>query len=203
MDPLETRVRELIDEGPGAHIALSLGLIARRTLGDAVARAVLAPATQDERIGGFWRLTAGVADEAWWSALRPVWIYHALPALAYATWLDLWACRPSPWLVMTADERAALSQLPDVVEVHRGFTGHDHRGLSWTRWADVAARYARARFALGPGVGLTPRVASGTVQRSDVLAVLRDRLGVVELVIDPGHVAVSRTYEIDEEGGHI
>jgi hypothetical protein len=123
--------------------------------------------------------------EGYGELVGSVWIDSENIWQGYDQWCELLAGRP---LMMDEDERAAFAELPDVLEVHRGY-GHRQLGLSWTLDCEKAEWFARR--AAGLGNAPRARVASGRVRKEQVIAYLTGR-GEDEVVVFGDHVEVFR-----------
>lgn len=89
--------------------------------------------------------------------------------------------------LMNDDDLEIYKALPESVTVHRGHQGNRNKqGLSWTTDKERAEWFAR-RFD-----GPDPRVTSGVVAKSDIIAHFGGR-GEDEIVVLPSDVNVTRT----------
>ena len=138
------------------------------------------------RVHAFTRISAQLGDEDYWTLLAVLWV----DAENIYEHEHLWATllqddARTPWrhLMMTEAERRVLARHPETLTIYRGFTVDGrHAGMSWTLEAAVAHSFA-VRFG-GHG---QPRVASGTVRATAVIAYLRGR-GEDEIVVLPADV---------------
>jgi hypothetical protein len=129
------------------------------------------------------KLAPEMSDADYWAALG-VW-YTEQEFFDQAQLRRLFAVdRPYREHLMDEEDRAALAQLPETFEVHRGY-GKTANGWSWTIDRDKAIWFAQ-RFA-GVSSDKPPMLATGSVDRSAVVAYFGGR-GESEIVVDPKKV---------------
>jgi hypothetical protein len=146
------------------------------------------------RLEAFAWICHHMGDRSYWDLLGNVWTDTE----------NIWQCREQ-WReclsaerkyrshMMSVDERAALAHDIDAKDgtIYRGFCKDGaERGMSWTTNSIVAKFFAR-RLA---GAEDTPRVATGKVDRRDIIAYFEGR-SEHEVVVLPGNV---RDIEIRE-----
>lgn len=120
-------------------------------------------------------LTDKLTAERYWTAVRHTWIDTENSFENYTQWSKIFKSdrfgEREKWL-MDDDERLALSMLPDLIPVFRGYARDDAMyGWSWTLKEETATWFAK-RFARDPD---DCRVSEGRVKKSDVLALLLGR----------------------------
>jgi hypothetical protein len=93
--------------------------------------------------------------------------------------------------LMDVDEIGHLGALPDTLRIYRGYAGRHRTGLSWTLDYDRARWFARRWGSDGA------RVATGTVEKSKVFALLEGRRES-EIVVDPRHVKILKTEQVQD-----
>ena len=94
--------------------------------------------------------------------------------------------------MMSAQDKAALSALPEKIQIYRGQADENHPiGYSWTTSKTVAEKFAshyQKRFTFGQwSQGDRPVVFRGIANRNSVLAFLNDR-EEQEVLIHPRNV---------------
>lgn len=131
-----------------------------------------------------------LGPKTYWRLVGEFYCDHSAPRAWFATdWEEtFFAPVPEREALMEPDERAAFRNLPDIVEVMRGFAEKGgERGFSWTRSEQTATHFAREAASF-PGAG-APHVAIGTVPREHVIAVLLRR-GEDEVIVRRGAVSI-------------
>jgi hypothetical protein len=115
---------------------------------------------------------AGLCHVDYWRAVARLWRGADRAERDAAQWPAMWrraSIAPGARLsLMRDDEREAWSTLPPEVTVHRGFAGHDWRGLDWT--GDRSSAAAQARGAAARSGGSSPRLATARIPRDRVIA---------------------------------
>lgn len=138
------------------------------------------------RVNAFTRIAAQLTARTYWTSLAELWIDAENIAENEHLWTTLLQDSSrirSRHLMMTVAERRHLAQQPALMRVYRGFNSDERQeGMSWSLDAEVARRFAM-RFG-GHG---RPRLATGTVERSAVIAYLSGR-GEHEIVVAPAAV---------------
>jgi hypothetical protein len=126
-----------------------------------------------------------------WPLVSDAWADSENVFQNFDAWRELWSLPvPHRALTMTDDELAALAALPNEIQVYRGVRHRKAvKGLSWTTDRDKAQWFAK-RFSGG-----TPRLVSGVVKKSDVLAHLLGR-NESEIVVLPEHVQKLKSIEL-------
>ena len=139
--------------------------------------------------------------DVYWRCIASVWTGDDAPGLAEEDWRCLFNDVYGAYAraaIMTGDERAALTALPDPVRVFRGFARpNGERGFAWTLEREKAEWFAcnyhdgpRLRMLYGVGSsGGDPQVAVGSVAKSDVIAHFLERKEA-EIVALPENVAI-------------
>ncbi len=119
--------------------------------------------------------------ERLWPVVAHVWTDSENIWQREERWREIWSTRRNRRHEMSLDERDKLRKLPDKFQIWRG-VNHEQalRGLSWTLDRNKACWFAN-RFAVQHGLQL---LASGRVQKSDVLAYFADR-SETEIVVFP------------------
>lgn len=118
-----------------------------------------------------------------WPLIGSVWTDSENISEFFDDWLEIWDQDiPNRHLAMDDDERAALAQMADMIDIYRGF-GHDVavRGQSWTVDRDKAIWFANRYQTHG---GRTPMLASAKVRKTDVIAYFAGR-NESEIVVNP------------------
>lgn len=171
------RLPPWFDEGTRSHI---MDLADPYTAADRVRGKFFGP--------GLGRKERMEAFEEWWfdrdepldgvrlgGIVREVWIDTELPWALQEVWEDVWSL--SYIDVMTVEEKDALAELSDPVEVFRGFTARPDAedpppwwGLSWTLNRSKAEWFARRFSADGDGC-----VARAKVPKKLIRALLLER----------------------------
>ncbi|MEU0497903.1 hypothetical protein [Mycobacterium sp. NPDC006124] len=138
------------------------------------------------RVHAFARISDQLCDEDYWTLLADLWVDAENIYEHEHLWVTLLqddSRTPCRHLMMTEAERRNLARHPETITVHRGFTVDGrHAGMSWSLDSATARNFA-LRFG-GHG---HPRVASGTVRATAVIAYLRGR-GEHEIVVMPENV---------------
>jgi hypothetical protein len=131
------------------------------------------------------------SDRDYWKRLKEVYTD------AEGTWVnrDIWlahftSARPQREYLMSNDEWTRLAEMPHSFPVYRGFGGKHGLSISWTFDRDKAVWFANRFKALGK-----PKLTSGTIQRSKVLALFLGR-DESEIVADWNHVTDRKTESI-------
>lgn len=139
-------------------------------------------ATPDNRAEVMWRLyylPDIMPRRKWFVHFGRAWShskYHCLFRDQFARILD-GASRKELNLMMTAEERAVLKAAPKMILVQRGCSQLNERGLSWTRAAGFAERFA----ALNAGIpGRVPLILTGYVNKNR--AVYKNDLNAQEII---------------------
>lgn len=123
-------------------------------------------------------------DDSYWRLLAHVWTEQEFLWKNQKTFLVLFKSpRPQREALMDKSELSEFRKLKDEFSVHRGFSGRRGKGMSWTIDKAKAVWFAK-RFAAIFG---QPKVASGIVSKTDVLAYFNQR-GESEVVVDPTSV---------------
>lgn len=115
----------------------------------------------------------------YWRLLGDAWNAAEAVAANEETWRRLFSSdRQNREMLMTEAERPFLEALPEEVTIYRG---HSHeegaRGLAWTLERDSAVQFAH-QFASSTDMGHPPgepRLATGTVPSSSILALFQAR----------------------------
>lgn len=127
-----------------------------------------------------------VPQEKLWSLIGNVWTDSENIRQNLDEWREIWdGAERGRNAVMNEAEIAALKALPNEITVYRGFAHKDaDQGISWTTDRNRALWFAK-RFEAGEG--RTPMLATGRVNKIDVLAHFLGR-NETEIVVMPESV---------------
>lgn len=135
-----------------------------------------------------------VPDHEFAELFGELWIEHDGALHAHRDFIN-WVLenkRLAPEKLMTEEEQAKLAELPDVIEIYRGFssdgTGNAERGPSWTLSKKQAKWFACRDPTLALGKKW-PQLARGTVAKKHVAAYF-PRRDEEEIVVVPSKVAI-------------
>jgi hypothetical protein len=123
------------------------------------------------RLNAFLDCAKEIPAPLYWELLRDIWVDSENIWQHKNDWLLLLGVdnnkKDTLSSFMFEEERAALSLLPDVVEIYRGCQDHNMNGLSWTTDQSVAQKFAGRWRRKG-------MVLQRTVKKSDIFAYLVD-----------------------------
>lgn len=142
------------------------------------------------RLDALLRVAEKMSDAEYWECLG--WVYTDSENITQnrAEWRRaLLSKRPDRYNLMCGEDRTTLAGLPDRVTAYRGFAGADQaaQGFSWTTERDRAVWFARRARCLNERRGMTSKVATVTVARTELIAYFGGR-GESEVLLDPkGH----------------
>lgn len=146
------------------------------------------------RVDALKEVASKMDDKLYWGALAKVYTESEnLRQSQGAIRRLLTADRPNREAMMTDEEKAFLGGLPEAVTIFRGYGFHNSHGWSWTISREKAEWFAN-RFA--EEFGGIPRVATGKVQKTDIIAYF-DVRDEKEVVCDPKSVADITTERLD------
>lgn len=140
------------------------------------------------RLDAFMDIADELTDAEYWKLLGQIWTDSENIHQNRDEWAELLtANRPDRHLLMSDEERDLLAALPETgIPVYRGFMHDDAEdGLSWTLFK-ARARWFAKRFHTSDEDEY-PRIASGTVDRKNVIAHFTNR-DEMEIVVLPEHV---------------
>lgn len=148
------------------------------------------------RLYGFAEIAGDLDDEEYWELLGAMWTDSENIHENEQQWMEFLSDeRPMQDRMMEEEERAALAAMPETLTVYRGFEVEErHEGLSWTLDKAKAVWFAKRLHI--PDHGHTPRVATATVQKTDVIAHFTGR-GESEIVAMPEDVNVEKIEEVE------
>ena len=137
-----------------------------------------------------------VARDEEFERVRNRWLDDESPSSRLADWVGTFTVVGRE--LMSPDERQLLAELPEEFTVYRGFAHPSARGgLSYTLDRDIAAFFASRAAKLGDHDDIGPRILSGRIRRSDVLALFLSRREV-EVVLDPDDITVTEELPVSE-----
>lgn len=145
------------------------------------------------RLWAFRNIEGYMPDDEYWKHLGETWTDSENIWQNEDEWLEaLSSERGCKEQIMDEDERKALYALPSTLTIYRGFAvdGRD-AGLSWSLNRERAVWFAR-RLASDEQV---PRLVTGTVDKSDVIAHFLGR-GEEEIVVLPENVEVEKVEDV-------
>lgn len=149
------------------------------------------------RIDAFIEIEDVLPDETYWELLGQIWTDSENIYQNEEQWRDLLTSpRPGHEAMMSDDEKTALAEDPaDEFPIYRGFIREGReQGLSWSTNSITAKWFAR-RLAQD---GDTPRLATGTVSKADVIAFFDGR-SETEIVVLPENVRNIEITEVKKE----
>jgi hypothetical protein len=145
------------------------------------------------RVDAFKAVASKMDDKSYWSTLADVYTdSENLRQNQGAIRRLLTADRPHREAMMSDEEREVLDSLSETVTIFRGYGFDNSHGWSWTISREKAEWFGN-RFA--QEVGGVPRVATGTVRKSDIIAYFDGQ--EKEVVCDPKSIADITTERLD------
>lgn len=127
-----------------------------------------------------------IDDATYWRLVGHVWNMQEIVRPNQDVYLNLFSSpRKERHCLMLEDERRDFESLPKQLPIYRGFFGRGAEGISWTLDCDRAEWFAKRFQVVFPNK--RPKVASGIVNTSDVLAYFTAR-NDREVVVDPRSV---------------
>lgn len=150
------------------------------------------------RVTVFAKLAKTLPHALYWRSLGELYIYteniwQRRRQLARLFTSD----RPHRKQLMSAYERRYLANLTNRLTIFRGSQSKRVQGWSWTLDEKKALWFAKRLESLGLGI---PRVATGRVKKSDVIAYF-SRRKEKEIVIDPSKVKIVQILKVPKSGG--
>jgi hypothetical protein len=136
-----------------------------------------------------------LGDEEYWQLLAHAWIDSENIWQNESEWLEkLQVERGHADLMMEEEDRQQLESMPELITIYRGYQRPDRqRAISWTLELERAEWFARRWL-----VDQTPLVATGTVAKRDVIALLHGR-DEAEVLVKPDKVEIIEVREIEPE----
>ena len=133
------------------------------------------------RLWAFSQFSKFMKPEQYWKTLKAIWMDSEFPMLEKDLWLSMFTAEvKQKRKFMTGSERRILQDLPETVDIYRGYDGSRQGtlGLSWTLSKDKAIWFAHR---LGAD---DPFLATATCKHDSILAYFHAR-GDQEIIIDP------------------
>jgi hypothetical protein len=142
------------------------------------------------RIQAFQSYAPLIADEDYWSLLGDIWtdsenlVYYqdGFKELFYPEGRD-WSLRRN---MMSDEDACYLEQMPDLLEVFRGYSHGNRYGWSWT-FSPAKAKFFAERWKEMPEAH-SPTIVRGEIRKVDVLAFIHESRSEAEVILDPDNL---------------
>jgi hypothetical protein len=143
------------------------------------------------RVEALKQITSLISNREYWELLGMVFTDTENFWQHSRDWAELLSsARPHRYQFMTEEEQAEFAELPETLEIYRGFNGYGKKlSWSWTLDKNIAWFFAHRLSRLN---GKPPTVATGTVSKQNVIGFL-GRRSETEIVVNPKHVLVTKT----------
>lgn len=126
-------------------------------------------------------------DDEYWGILGQIWTDSENLHQNQEHFKEVFFPEHLPWdtrrYMMTDEDARYLDQMPEELEVFRGYNTGNRLGWSWTFSPSRAWWFAR-RFADMQGTH-EPAVVRGIIKKADVIAFMHEARGEAEIILDP------------------
>lgn len=133
------------------------------------------------RIDALHEIADLIEDDAeYWRLVREAWEDTEFPHANESMWRELFESeRPQRHEMMDSEEIEALAALPEVVVIHRGYSGEEGEdGMSWTLDRDKAEWFSKRFSHRGE-----PQVVTRQISKDNILALILTRQEQEVLII--------------------
>lgn len=139
----------------------------------------------------FCNISSLLNDDEYWTLARSIWIdseniWQLIPIIHDA--LTANERLSSRSLMMTAEEREFLNELPDEITIYRGAGKENHKGYSWTVDKETAKWFATRLRNVG-------ELLTGRIQKSNIIAYISGR-NEDEIIAIPSDVKIVDSMQI-------
>ncbi len=139
----------------------------------------------------FYSISSLLNDDEYWTLARSIWtdsenIWQLIPIIHDA--LTANERLSSRSLMMTAEERKFLNELPDEIIVYRGAGKENRKGYSWTIDKEMAKWFATRLRKVG-------ELLTGRIQKSNIIAYISAR-NEDEIIAIPSDVKIVASMQI-------